>query len=189
MTVAALMRSDSTASPLSDRACHGIASYLIHLFGASSHRRGCGHVAVTRAFRGALVLAWSEPGRERWSRMPHSRSPRQRVRRGQLVVLVSIFGPQGNASTLVGPAEKYKKRAAWMLRTHEKEGTIAATQRQKTNSGGSVAGLSSAALLGWPAFVASRDYERLAQTLAGLHLLAFAMLLLHRFVQLMTHWL
>jgi transposase len=35
----------------------------------------------------------------------------------------------------------------------------------------------------------SRDYERLSQTLAGLHLLAFALLMLHRFVQLMTHWL
>jgi transposase len=35
----------------------------------------------------------------------------------------------------------------------------------------------------------ARDYERLPQTLAGLHLLAFAMLMLHRFVQLMTHWL
>jgi transposase len=35
----------------------------------------------------------------------------------------------------------------------------------------------------------SRDYERLSQTLAGLQLLAFALLMLHRFVQLMTHWL
>jgi hypothetical protein len=35
----------------------------------------------------------------------------------------------------------------------------------------------------------SRDYERLPQTLAGLHLLAFALLMLHRFVQLVTHWL
>ena len=35
----------------------------------------------------------------------------------------------------------------------------------------------------------SRDYERLPQTLAGLHLLAFVILMLHRFVQLVTHWL
>ena len=33
----------------------------------------------------------------------------------------------------------------------------------------------------------SRDYERLPETLAGLHLLAFAMLMLHRFSLLMTH--
>jgi transposase len=29
----------------------------------------------------------------------------------------------------------------------------------------------------------ARDYERLPETLAGLHFLAFAMLMLHRFVQ------
>jgi hypothetical protein len=33
----------------------------------------------------------------------------------------------------------------------------------------------------------SRDWERLPYTLAGLHLLAFAILMLHRFVQLMAH--
>ena len=32
-----------------------------------------------------------------------------------------------------------------------------------------------------------RDYERLPQTLAGLHLLAFAILLLHRFIHLRVH--
>ncbi len=31
------------------------------------------------------------------------------------------------------------------------------------------------------------DYERLPQTLAGLHFLAFAILMLHRFIRLMTH--
>ncbi len=35
----------------------------------------------------------------------------------------------------------------------------------------------------------SRDYERLPQTLVGFHLLAFVILMLHRFVQLLTHWL
>ena len=33
----------------------------------------------------------------------------------------------------------------------------------------------------------ARDYERLPETLAGLHLLAFAGLMLHRFVLLMAH--
>ena len=33
----------------------------------------------------------------------------------------------------------------------------------------------------------ARDYERLPETLAGLHLLAFAVLMLHRFVLLMVH--
>lgn len=33
----------------------------------------------------------------------------------------------------------------------------------------------------------ARDYERLPQTLAGLHLLAFAILLLHRFIHLVVH--
>lgn len=33
----------------------------------------------------------------------------------------------------------------------------------------------------------ARDYERWAETLAGLHLLAFAMLMLHRFTLVMTH--
>ena len=33
----------------------------------------------------------------------------------------------------------------------------------------------------------ARDYERLPQTLAGLHFLAFAILLLHRFIHLMVH--
>jgi transposase len=32
-----------------------------------------------------------------------------------------------------------------------------------------------------------RDYERLPQTLAGLHFLAFALLLLHRFIHLVVH--
>jgi hypothetical protein len=32
----------------------------------------------------------------------------------------------------------------------------------------------------------SRDYERLADTLKGLHFLAFAMLMAHRFVQAMA---
>lgn len=34
----------------------------------------------------------------------------------------------------------------------------------------------------------ARDYERLAETLTGLHLLAFAIVLLHRFVRLMTEY-
>lgn len=33
----------------------------------------------------------------------------------------------------------------------------------------------------------ARDYERWPETLAGLHLLAFAVLMLHRFTFLMTH--
>lgn len=33
----------------------------------------------------------------------------------------------------------------------------------------------------------ARDYERLPQTLAGLHFLAFAILLLHRFIHLLAH--
>jgi transposase len=33
----------------------------------------------------------------------------------------------------------------------------------------------------------TRDYERLPATLAGLHFLAFAILLLRRFVELMVH--
>ncbi len=33
----------------------------------------------------------------------------------------------------------------------------------------------------------ARDYERLPQTLAGLHFLAFAILMLHRFIHLMAH--
>ncbi len=33
----------------------------------------------------------------------------------------------------------------------------------------------------------ARDYERLPQTLAGLHFLAFAILMLRRFVELMAH--
>ena len=33
----------------------------------------------------------------------------------------------------------------------------------------------------------ARDYERLPQTLAGLHFLAFAILMLHRFIHLMVH--
>ena len=33
----------------------------------------------------------------------------------------------------------------------------------------------------------ARDYERLPQTLAGLHFLAFALILLNRFLQLLTH--
>lgn len=33
----------------------------------------------------------------------------------------------------------------------------------------------------------ARDYERLPQTLAGLHFLAFALLLLHRFIHLVVH--
>lgn len=33
----------------------------------------------------------------------------------------------------------------------------------------------------------ARDYERLPQTLAGLHFLAFAMIMLNRFVQIMAH--
>src|SRR5258706_417650 len=33
----------------------------------------------------------------------------------------------------------------------------------------------------------ARDYERLPETLAGLHLLAFTVLMLHRFTLLMTH--
>jgi len=33
----------------------------------------------------------------------------------------------------------------------------------------------------------ARDYERLPQTLAGLHFLAFAILLLHRFIHLVVH--
>ena len=32
-----------------------------------------------------------------------------------------------------------------------------------------------------------RDYERLPETLAGLHLLAFAVLMLYRFALLMAH--
>lgn len=32
-----------------------------------------------------------------------------------------------------------------------------------------------------------RDYERLPQTLAGLHFLAFALLMLHRFIHLLAH--
>jgi transposase len=34
----------------------------------------------------------------------------------------------------------------------------------------------------------ARDYERLPETLAGLHLLAFAVLMLHRFTFIMTHY-
>lgn len=33
----------------------------------------------------------------------------------------------------------------------------------------------------------ARDYERWPETLAGLHLLAFAVLLLHRFALIMAH--
>ena len=33
----------------------------------------------------------------------------------------------------------------------------------------------------------ARDYERLPETLAGLHFLAFAILMLKRFVQLIAH--
>lgn len=33
----------------------------------------------------------------------------------------------------------------------------------------------------------ARDYERLPQTLAGLHFLAFAILMLHRFIHLVVH--
>lgn len=33
----------------------------------------------------------------------------------------------------------------------------------------------------------ARDYERLPQTLAGLHFLAFAILVLHRFIHLVVH--
>jgi len=33
----------------------------------------------------------------------------------------------------------------------------------------------------------ARDYERLPDVLAGLHLLAFAVLMLHRFALVMTH--
>ncbi len=33
----------------------------------------------------------------------------------------------------------------------------------------------------------ARDYERLPETLVGLHLLAFTVLMLHRFVLLMAH--
>ncbi|MGZ3611037.1 MAG: transposase, partial [Ktedonobacteraceae bacterium] len=33
----------------------------------------------------------------------------------------------------------------------------------------------------------ARDYERLPETLAGLHLLAFTVLMLHRFTLVMTH--
>jgi transposase len=33
----------------------------------------------------------------------------------------------------------------------------------------------------------ARDYERLPETLAGLHLLAFTVLMLHRFALLMAH--
>lgn len=33
----------------------------------------------------------------------------------------------------------------------------------------------------------ARDYVRLPQTLAGLHFLAFAILMLHRFIHLMVH--
>lgn len=34
----------------------------------------------------------------------------------------------------------------------------------------------------------ARDYERFPETLAGLHLLAFAILMLHRFALLMVHY-
>jgi hypothetical protein len=34
----------------------------------------------------------------------------------------------------------------------------------------------------------ARDYERLPETLAGLHLLAFTVLMLHRFVLVMAHY-
>jgi len=34
----------------------------------------------------------------------------------------------------------------------------------------------------------ARDYERLPETLAGLHLLAFTVLMLHRFALVMTHY-
>ncbi|HEU5199820.1 MAG TPA: transposase, partial [Ktedonobacterales bacterium] len=33
----------------------------------------------------------------------------------------------------------------------------------------------------------ARDYERLPQTLAGLHFLAFAILMLHRFIHVLAH--
>jgi len=33
----------------------------------------------------------------------------------------------------------------------------------------------------------ARDYERLPETLVGLHLLAFAVLMLHRFALVMAH--
>ncbi|HLV97458.1 MAG TPA: transposase, partial [Ktedonobacterales bacterium] len=33
----------------------------------------------------------------------------------------------------------------------------------------------------------ARDYERLPQTLAGLHFLAFAILMLHRFILVLAH--
>jgi transposase len=33
----------------------------------------------------------------------------------------------------------------------------------------------------------ARDYERLPETLAGLHLLAFVVLMLHRFALIMVH--
>jgi transposase len=34
----------------------------------------------------------------------------------------------------------------------------------------------------------ARDYERLPETLVGLHLLAFTVLMLHRFALIMTHY-
>jgi transposase len=34
----------------------------------------------------------------------------------------------------------------------------------------------------------ARDYERWPETLAGLHLLAFSVLMLHRFALVMTHY-
>lgn len=34
----------------------------------------------------------------------------------------------------------------------------------------------------------ARDFERLPETLAGLHLLAFTVLMLHRFAFVMTHY-
>ena len=35
-------------------------------------------------------------------------------------------------------------------------------------------------------FAGARDYERLAETLAGLHVVAFAVLMLKRFMELMV---
>lgn len=40
---------------------------------------------------------------------------------------------------------------------------------------------------GWRAFVGlARDYERLSETLAGLHFVAFVMLMAHRFITFMV---
>ncbi len=58
---------------------------------------------------------------------------------------------------------------------------MASIQRQQTTSGGSVAGLLNAPSLGRHASDAWCDYERLPATLAGLHLVVFACVMLH-------HW-